>query len=293
MHHHKKGRTIVLASRYNLNHHPPPDAPPGTKFAAAQMTFGGFGVTAAPVIQRLGLEVVLMGRVTPGLAPWVELAMGQGIMSRMQAVHGPDANNAMLEQSRIMRITRGPRYAPNKEDADVLTELRPRAIVLGGGIDEDYASMLCEYASAMGILLFLNPNPGLDLRVADVGCKFVLQVSFVEFENGDASPAHLARRLLAQCAATVVIVTNAEAGAWAVDRKAPGVVLHAPAIPIADPVRHIGAGDAFFGGVVPTYLDAPATIRLERSLHVGTLTAGMHVTGLAPGDWTDLARFAA
>ncbi|MCI0637479.1 MAG: PfkB family carbohydrate kinase [Gemmataceae bacterium] len=289
-----KGKTGVLASKYVQNHHPPDGTPPGSKFKAARIVPGGFGVVAARVLQKLlGGWLVLMGRSTPSLATFLQLTAAEGILSKMLPVDGPEAANAMLEGSRIMRVTDGPNYVPTTEESELLCELRPEFIAVGGSMDNNYIAFLAEYAAAMGIWFFWNPNRNSDLRVADVGSKLVLQVSFLECADGDDSPKGLARRLLVQTAAAVVCVTDSARGAVAVERTSPHVFLHGPAIPILEPVRECGAGDAHFAGFLATYLDAPPKIRLERSLHVGRLTSAMHVCGVAPGDWTELARFEA
>src|SRR5947207_2599558 len=75
-------------------------------------------------------------------------------------------------------------------------------------------------------------------------------------------------------------VTDAERGAFGVERKAPRRVLHAQAIPVAEPLRTIGAGDAHVAGFLVTYLEAPEPIRLERGLTVGRLAGAMHVSCL-------------
>lgn len=287
------GKAVVFASKYTQNHHPPVDTLPGTKFGAARVEPGGAGVVAARVLQRLGRQVVLMGRRTPALASFLELTAAEGIVSHLLPVEGPEAANVILPGCRILRVARGPTCSPTSEEGIGLGELWPRAIALGGSMDNDYAAFLAEFATAAGIWFFWNPNPNADLGVID-GCgPCVLQVSFAEFANGAASEAALARQLLAQSAATVVCVTNAERGAIAVERESPHAVLHAPAISIPSPVREVGAGDAHFAGFIAMFLDARPVIRLERSLSVARLVAARYVSGHAPGDWTDLAQYQA
>jgi sugar/nucleoside kinase (ribokinase family) len=288
-----EGKAVIVAAKYNQNLYPPPDFPPSTKANPAYVEPGGAAVVGARVLQRLGLQVVLMGRRTPALTPFLDLAALEGIVCKMLAEDGPEATNVVLPGWRILRVTRGPRCIPTKEESGLLSDLRPRAIAVGGSMDKEYAAFLAEFAAATGVWFCFNPNPSADLAVVDVGGKAMLQVSFTEFADGDASPVALARQLLAQTAAAVVCVTDGDKGAYAVERKSSHVVLHAPAIPIIEPAREIGAGDAHFGAFVATFLEAPPAIRLERSLTVGRLAAARHIAGLGPGSWTDLALFQA
>jgi sugar/nucleoside kinase (ribokinase family) len=70
-------------------------------------------------------------------------------------------------------------------------------------------------------------------------------------------------------------------------------VLHAPAIPIAFPVREVGPGDAHFAAFLAMFLAAPKATRLERSLNLARLVAARHVLGLSPAGWHELALFEA
>jgi sugar/nucleoside kinase (ribokinase family) len=286
-------RPMTLASKLTLNFRAPQNMPPRTKHDPANVEPGGYAVVAAPVLQLLGERVVLMGRCTPALTPFMRRSAGAGIICRMLKVEGPEPANLLLDGDRIVRVAPGPKCLPTKEDGEILCDIKPCAIALGGSMDNDYAGFLAEYAAATGIPLFWNPSASADLHVADVGARFVLQVSFSEFANGESSTAALARRLLAQTAATVVVVTDGERGAYAVAREAPHSVLHAPAVPIADPVREVGAGDAHSAAFAAMYLAAPKAVRLARSLEAAALVAARHIIGLNPGGWQELARFRA
>ena len=156
---------------------------------------------------------------------------------------------------------------------------------------DEYAESWIVGAAAKGVPCFWNASGSSDLSLIAQGADVYLQVSAGEF--GAAGHAErLAPELLAKTGAAGVIVTDGERPACGLLRgdKQP---LHAPTLPVAEPIRELGAGDAHFAGFLAAFSIAPPATRLERGLAAGRIAAARHVLGLKPGTWTDLVRFEA
>jgi hypothetical protein len=179
--------------------------------------------------------------------------------------------------------------APIPEESRYLAECRVRAVAATGSLNEAYVAFLAETAAAKGIPFFWKTPEIYNIETANYGGDVYLQVSVPKFGT-DSNPRALAAQLLAKSGARAIVVTDADRGAYGMQRGK-SRFLHMPAIPVPQAVQGSGAGDAHFAGVISAFLYCPRAIRLERAMAIGRVVAARHVSGLAPGGWGELRRF--
>ncbi len=277
-----------------------PHDPAGGKFNSSRRTWGGWGMTACPWLQQLGVQVNAMGFYTESHEPARDDLVAHGVHSYMTKVAGMGATNAIIgtNQPTVLRVTPPPlAWSLTTDEADHLVNSSATAIVLGGSLDALYAESLIGNAAALEKSVFWNASRSANLKLASVG-NVHIQISYAEWGNAASSDPQrakpLADRLFVASGAKTVICTDAQRGAYGVSRLHPEG-LFAPAIQLpANLVRKkLGAGDAHHAGMITMQLYCAEATRLEQCLHLGRLLAAHHCTGKPPCGWSALGAFEA
>jgi sugar/nucleoside kinase (ribokinase family) len=269
------------------------DLPEGGKFDPLKREWGGAAATAVPILRSLGIGTDLYGWYTQDDEPFHERANSLRAGWLMEKHDGRGAVNAILPGPRILRVTEGPPDLPPHRAAQSLLERQPSAIVISGSFPDETVAFWLSTAAGLGVPVFWDAGAGADLAQASSGGTVYLKISHAEHQRGQDrhAPEAYARELLLKTGAAGVIVTAAQRGAFGILRDE-GKVLHAPALPLDDPLELVGCGDAHLAGFLAAFLQAPIPIRLERGLAIGRLVAARHTRGLAPGNWQALRGFA-
>jgi hypothetical protein len=255
----------------------------------------GDGLVAAPILQRLGFQINLLGPYTAEDEEARAFLLSEGARSYLRLVDGPGAVNAVVEEDgepRSLQVAAGPAFELRQEEGDHLSVSRSEAFVLVDDLGPDCAETVLSAAAALGKTCFWKAPRGADLRLAGAD-RVYLQVAHASFAFPGEKPAALAPRLLVETGAAGCVVLGPAPGEAHGVFRGDAQVLRAPAVPTPQATlgRRAGRDAAFFAGFVAAALNAPAAIRLERSLHLGRLTAAYHLSGSPAISWYQLGLF--
>jgi hypothetical protein len=288
----KATRQLDVVHRFRKDLYFPRAAAGGDAVAPAGQAAAGDGLVIAPILQRLGFQVNLLGPYTAEDEGARAFLLAEGARSYLRPVAGPGPVHAVVEgdgEPRSLQVVRAAAFDLSPEQGDHLSTGRSEAFVLVDDLGPGCTETVLSAAAALDRACFWKPPRRADLRLAGAG-RVYLQVAHGSFARAGEAPAALAARLLAETGAAGCVVTGPVPGEAHGVGRGNACVLRAPAAPAPRGAlgRRLGRDAAFFAGLIAAALNTPAAGRLERGLHLGRLTAAYHLSGAPALSWHQL-----